>query len=26
VVFEPYPVTLGGVVLWHMVYFKGGPA
>jgi SAM-dependent methyltransferase len=24
VVFEPYPVTLGGVVLWHMVYFKGG--
>jgi SAM-dependent methyltransferase len=23
VVFEPYCVTLGGVTLWHMVYFKG---
>jgi hypothetical protein len=23
VVFEPYCVTLGGVALWHMVYFKG---
>jgi len=25
VVFEPYCLTLGGVPLWHMVYFKGGP-
>lgn len=25
VVFEPYRVTLGGVTLWQMVYFKGGP-
>jgi SAM-dependent methyltransferase len=23
VVFEPYSLTLGGVALWHMVYFKG---
>lgn len=23
VVFEPYPVSLGGVPLWNMVYFKG---
>jgi SAM-dependent methyltransferase len=23
--FEPYQLTLGGVTLWHMVYFKGGP-
>jgi hypothetical protein len=25
VVFEPYRLTLGGVTLWQMVYFKGGP-
>jgi SAM-dependent methyltransferase len=25
VVFEPYCLTVGGVVLWHMVYFKGAP-
>lgn len=25
VVFEPYRVTLGGIALWHMVYFKGTP-
>ena len=24
VVFEPYRLTLGGVTLWQMVYFKGG--
>jgi SAM-dependent methyltransferase len=24
-VFEPYRLTLGGVALWQMVYFKGGP-
>ncbi len=23
VVFEPYPLALGGVTLWNMVYFKG---
>jgi SAM-dependent methyltransferase len=23
--FEPYRLTLGGVTLWQMVYFKGGP-
>lgn len=23
VLFEPYPLTMGGVVLWNMVYFKG---
>jgi len=23
VVFEPYPITVGGVTLWNMVYFKG---
>lgn len=23
VVFEPYPVSMGGVALWNMVYFKG---
>ena len=22
-VFEPYPIALGGVTLWNMVYFKG---
>jgi SAM-dependent methyltransferase len=25
VVFEPYRLTLGGLTLWQMVYFKGGP-
>ena len=25
VVFEPYPLTFGGVTLWNMVYFKGKP-
>jgi SAM-dependent methyltransferase len=25
VVFEPYRLTLGGVTLWEMVYFKGRP-
>ncbi len=23
VMFEPYPISLGGVALWNMVYFKG---
>jgi SAM-dependent methyltransferase len=25
VVLEPYPLTMAGVTLWHMVYFKGSP-
>jgi SAM-dependent methyltransferase len=25
VVYEPYRLTLGGLTLWQMVYFKGGP-
>ena len=25
VLFEPYPLTMGGVTLWNMVYFKGKP-
>ncbi len=23
VVFQPYAISMGGIVLWHMVYFKG---
>ena len=25
VVFEPYPLAVGGVTLWNMIYFKGKP-
>ena len=25
VVFEPYPIAVGGVTLWNMIYFKGVP-
>ena len=25
VLFKPYPLTMGGVTLWNMVYFKGKP-
>ncbi len=25
VIFEPYPLAVGGVTLWNMIYFKGKP-